>query len=144
MQPGWEEAVSDGREKEWPARGADVGRGCWRNGGRKGLLAETEGKLLFWRFFQTIALTRKETTADHFENLGDGKERKNVFLVCLDDISEAPCFLSCPVSTQAGSLPSCRHMTESKTAKTFFVFFFFSFGFTKRIFKLKKKCVYIW
>lgn len=51
---------NDGREKVWPARGADVGRGCWRNGGRKGLLVETEGKLLFWRFFQTIALTRNK------------------------------------------------------------------------------------
>ena len=109
-----------------------MGRGCWRNRGRKGLLAETEEKLLFWRFFQIITLTRKETTADPFKNLGDGKERKNVFLVCLGDISDAPCFLSCPVSMQAGFLPSCRHMTELKTAKTFFVFF--SFGFTERDF----------
>ena len=56
-----------------------MGRGCWRNRGRKGLLAETEEKLLFWRFFQIITLTRKETTADPFKNLGDGKERKGTF-----------------------------------------------------------------
>ena len=121
-----------GKQRSEPARGADMGRGCWRNRGRKGLLAETEEKLLFWRFFQIITLTRKETTADPFKNLGDGKERKNVFLVCLGDISDAPCFLSCPVSMQAGFLPSCRHMTELKTAKTFFVFF--GFGFTERDF----------
>ena len=119
-----------------------MGRGCWRKRGRKGLLVGTEEKLLFWCFFQTISLTRKETTSDHFKNLGDGKERKNVFLVCLGDISDVPWFLSCPESMQAGSLPSCRHMTESKTAKT--LFGFFSFVLQKGIFKLKKKCVYIW
>lgn len=69
----------------------------WR---QEGTVSGDRRKPILAFFLQTIVLTRKETTADHFENLGDGKERKNVFLVCLDDISEAPCFLSCPVSTQ--------------------------------------------
>lgn len=59
VQPGWEEAVSDGRERVASERGRRGEEAAGGNGGRKGLLAETEGKLLFWRFFQAIALTRK-------------------------------------------------------------------------------------
>lgn len=61
---------SHGTEKEGPGKGTEVGRGCWRNRGTKGLFGGAEEKLLFWRFFQTISFTRKETTADHFKNLG--------------------------------------------------------------------------
>lgn len=128
-----------GRGSQWWERksvtreGQTWEEGCW-NGGRKGLLAETEGKLLMQVSFMIIALTRKETTADHFEKLGWWKgEEKCVSCVSGWHSWETPCFPSpCPVSTQAGSLAFMQaHDRVENSQRRFFFFFFFSFGLQK-------------
>lgn len=55
--------------------------------------------------FRQYHLPGKKPQPTTLKILGDGKERKNVFTVWLDDISDIPSFLSCPLSMQAGSLP---------------------------------------